>query len=98
MDAWRRSSPFRAVGIYLSGSLRYCSEQPNLTAEWVRTQLATGWRLLPIHVGLQAACSTRDRYQGHLISADTADGYAKARAQGKNEADVATAAARRLGI
>jgi peptidoglycan hydrolase-like protein with peptidoglycan-binding domain len=98
MTAWLRSSPFRAVGIYMSGSLRYCQAQTNLTPTWVSTQLATGWRLLPIHLGAQASCTTRDRYQKNKISADATDTYARARAQGRYEADVAVAAAQRLGI
>lgn len=98
MTAWRKYSPFRAVGIYMSGSLRYCHDQPNLTPTWVRTQLAAGWRLLPIHLGRQAACTTVERYQTKKISADPANGYAKARAQGAAEAKVAVAAAQDLGI
>lgn len=98
MSAWLKYSPFRAVGIYMSGSLRFCQAQTNLTPTWVATQLATGWRLLPIHLGAQASCTTRDRYQKNKISADATNNYEKARAQGRYEADVATAAARRLGI
>jgi hypothetical protein len=64
----------------------------------VRTQLATGWRLLPIHLGAQASCTTRDRYQSNKISADATNSYEKARAQGREEAKVAVAAAQRLGI
>ncbi len=63
MTAWLQYSPFRAVGIYMSGALRFCQAQTNLTPTWVATQLATGWRLLPIHLGAQASCTTRDRYQ-----------------------------------
>ncbi|HET6165806.1 MAG TPA: glycoside hydrolase domain-containing protein [Marmoricola sp.] len=98
MTTWLKYSPFRAVGIYMSGSLRYCQAQTNLTPTWVRTQLATGWRLLPIHLGAQASCTTRDRYQKDKISADSTDGYSKARAQGRYEANVATNAATALGI
>lgn len=98
MTAWLNSSPFRAVGIYMSGALRFCQAQTNLTPTWVATQLATGWRLLPIHLGAQASCTTRDRYQKDKISADPTNGYAQARAQGRQEADIATAAARNLGI
>ena len=98
MTTWLKYSPFRAVGIYISGSLRYCQAQTNLTPTWVRTQLATGWRLLPIHLGAQASCSTRDRYQKHKISADATNNFEKARAQGRYEARVAVAAAQRLGI
>lgn len=98
MTAWLQYSPFRAVGIYISGSLRYCQAQTNLTPTWVRTQLATGWRLLPIHLGAQASCTTRDRYQKNKISADPTNNYEAARAQGRYEATEAVAAAQRLGI
>jgi len=98
MTAWLRSSPFRAVGIYMSGALRFCQAQKNLTPTWVSTQLATGWRLLPIHLGAQASCTTRDRYQKDKISADPANTYAAARSQGRAEATAAVTAARALGI
>ena len=98
MTAWLNSSPFRAVGIYMSGSLRFCQAQTNLTPTWVSTQLATGWQLLPIHLGAQASCTTRDRYQKNKISADATNNYAKARAQGRGEATQAMAAAQSLGI
>lgn len=98
MTAWRKSSPFRAAGIYISGSLRFCQKQTYLTPTWVSTQLAAGWRLLPIHLGAQASCTTRDRYQKNKISADPSSTYARARAQGRAEARQAVAAAQRLGI
>ncbi len=98
MTAWLKSSPFRAAGIYISGSLRACQKQTNLTPTWVRTQLATGWRLLPIHLGAQASCSTRDRYQVNKIKPGKTGNYAKAQAQGRAEADEAVAAATRVGI
>ena len=56
MDAWLESSPFLAVGIYVSGDSRACREQPNLTPQWVTTQQAKGWKLLPIALGPQASC------------------------------------------
>ena len=57
MQTWWRSSPFTSVGIYIGGANRGCA-QPNLTAPWVNTVIAQGWRLLPIWVGPQAPCST----------------------------------------
>lgn len=57
MTAWRRSR-FRAVGIYISGGERSCA-QPELSHSWVRRVSRRGWRLLPIHLGLQAPCTTR---------------------------------------
>jgi hypothetical protein len=98
MTAWHKYSPFRAAGIYMSGSLRYCRDQPNLTPTWVHTQLAAGWRLLPIHLGRQANCTTVARYQAHRISALSANNYAYARSQGISEAKEAVAAAAKLGI
>ena len=52
MAAWG-SSPYRAVGIYIGGTNEACS-QPNLTAGWAATEVAAGWHLIPIYVGLQA--------------------------------------------
>ena len=59
MSAWG-DSPYRAVGVYIGGSNRGCS-QPNLTASWVNAQTDAGWFLIPTYVGLQAptsACSS----------------------------------------
>ena len=99
MDAWLASSPYRAVGIYQSGQSRACKAQPNLTPTWVATQLAKGWKLLPIHLGVQASCTTRDRYlQEGVIKSSPTNNYAAARAQGVNEANIATAASQALGL
>ena len=59
MSTWIKRSPFRAAGIYISGASRACQRQSNLTATWVRNQLAAGWHLMPITLGPQASCSTR---------------------------------------
>jgi hypothetical protein len=53
MSAWKTSSPYGAVGIYIGGSERACA-QPNLTASWVSQQAAAGWHFLPTYVGVQA--------------------------------------------
>lgn len=100
MDAWMRSSPYLAAGIYISGASRGCLAQPNLTASWVRTQLARGWKLLPITLGPQASCSTRFPRYGNdpVISADPSNSYATAYHQGILEARRAVAAAGALGI
>lgn len=100
MDAWMEHSPFMSVGIYISGNSRACRNQPNLTPAWVSTQLARGWRLLPITLGPQASCSARyPKYRDDpTINPDPTDGYAKAVAQGRLEADRAVAAATKLGI
>ena len=100
MDAWLRSSPFWGIGIYISGKSRGCRYQPNLTPEWVRTQLANRWRLLPITLGPQASCSTRFPRYGNdpTISPDPANNYSRARAMGRAEADDAVSVAKSLGI
>ncbi len=100
MDAWLRSSPFWAVGIYVSGDSRACRSQPNLTPEWVKTQRANGWRLLPITLGPQASCNPRfPRYSDDTtINPRSAHTYRAARAQGRTEATDAVAAAAALGI
>jgi Domain of unknown function (DUF1906) len=53
MSAWKNSSPYGVVGIYIGGAERACA-QPNLTASWVSQQAAAGWRFVPIYVGRQA--------------------------------------------
>jgi hypothetical protein len=63
MRAWRRSSPYRAVGIYIGGADRAC-DQRNLTSWWVRAQAAAGWRFIPLYAGPQAA-------YGELTSPDS---------------------------
>ncbi|HSS03740.1 MAG TPA: DUF1906 domain-containing protein [Solirubrobacterales bacterium] len=56
MSAWD-SSPYRAIGVYIGGLNRGCS-QPNLSASWVGEQTAAGWSLIPTYVGLQAPTSS----------------------------------------
>lgn len=100
MDAWRKHSPFSAVGIYISGDSRGCRSQPNLSPTWVATQVAKGWRLLPIALGPQASCRKDfPRYSDDFkISPKPANNYAAALAQGAAEADKNAADATALGI
>ncbi|HEX5712226.1 MAG TPA: DUF1906 domain-containing protein [Solirubrobacterales bacterium] len=56
MSAWGKS-PYRAVGVYIGGTNRACS-QPNLTASWVNAQTNAGWHIIPTYVGLQAPSSS----------------------------------------
>ncbi|MGH6654126.1 MAG: glycoside hydrolase domain-containing protein [Actinocrinis sp.] len=53
MKAWA-VSPFSAVGIYVGGSERACS-QANLTAPWIAAQAKAGWHFMPLYAGWQAA-------------------------------------------
>lgn len=89
MNAWRRSSPYRAVGIYISGRSRSCS-QPNLTATWVSNQANNGWHLIPIELDYQAPCNSRTP----RMSWDPGT----ARSQGRTRAGAAVSAAQNLGI
>ncbi|HZE38265.1 MAG TPA: DUF1906 domain-containing protein [Stackebrandtia sp.] len=89
MDAWR-SSPYKAVGIYISGVNRACG-QDNLNADWVAKQHANGWQFVLTHHGLESPCSTR---YSDVFSKDPAT----ARQQGKDEAGKAIDAATKLGF
>ncbi len=88
MEAWR-SSPYGAVGVYISGRNRACS-QPELTAAWVRDVTALGWKLLPINMGSQAPCRDNKR--------KTPMKPATAAASGTTEAATAVVAAKNLGL
>ena len=100
MTTWMNSSPYLAVGIYISGNSRHCRTQPNLSATWVDTQLKAGWKLLPIVLGPQASCSTRyPKYKDDpTISANKANNYSAATTQGTLEARKSAADATRYGI
>jgi hypothetical protein len=89
MAAWKRSSPYSAVGVYIGGLNRACS-QPNLTARWVTEQVAAGWHLIPTYVGLQAPTSSC----GSCAKLSPA----AAAAQGRAAAADAVADARAIGM
>lgn len=76
MSAWKES-PYRAVGVYIGGINRACS-QPNLTPEWVAAQTAAGWHLIPTYVGLQAPTSSCSSCGKLSASQATAQGVAAA--------------------
>jgi Tol biopolymer transport system component len=88
MQAWL-SSPFRAIGIYVGGANRACS-QANLSASWVSATEGLGWNLMPLYVGLQAPCTS----QTNLASISAT----RAAAQGRNAADDAVEKAAALGL
>jgi len=89
MQTWRANSPYLAVGIYFGGVNRFCSAQPNLTAQWVADQRAAGWHLMPLYLGLQAPCNTTKHF--HIDPAQAAS-------QGRAEADDAAIRAKDLGL
>jgi hypothetical protein len=76
MAAWE-DSPYRAVGVYIGGVNRACS-QPNLTADWVAEQTEAGWHLIPTYVGLQAPTSACSSCAKLTSSQATAQGAAAA--------------------
>ena len=88
MAAWA-NSPYRAIGVYIGGLNRGCS-QPNLTASWVAEQTAAGWNLIPTYVGLQAPTSS-------CTSCATLS-TAAAASQGAEAADDAVEQAALIGI
>jgi hypothetical protein len=78
MTAWKKHSPYGAVGIYIGGSDRAC-DQSNLSAAWVRQQASAGWRFFPMYAGPQAAFGelTSPVSQGTKAAADAATQAAK---------------------
>ena len=89
MDAWWEDSPYAAVGVYIGGGNRLCT-QPELDARWVKKQQKTGWHVLAIQVGPQASCSGyADRMSPDLAIAEQ---------QGRAEAGKSVATANGLGI
>ncbi|WP_330300963.1 glycoside hydrolase domain-containing protein [Streptomyces sp. NBC_00503] len=88
MNAWRGTSPYGAVAVYVGGKNRGCA-QPQLTASWVSTVSAAGWKLIPLYVGAQPPCQTGSSPEKitaataqSLGAADGADAAAKASALG----------------
>ncbi|MFF4545874.1 glycoside hydrolase domain-containing protein [Streptomyces sp. NPDC001435] len=90
VQAWN-ASPYRALGVYVSGVNRTCA-QPQLTASWVASVTGLKWRLLPIHKGLQPPCGARPS------DAKISTSPATARSQGTAAATEAIAAAKALGM
>jgi len=76
MAAWKQS-PYRALGVYIGGINRACS-QPNLIADWVAAQTEAGWHLIPTYVGLQAPTSSCSSCAKLSSSQATAQGSAAA--------------------
>jgi hypothetical protein len=88
MAAWKGSSPYGGIGVYIGGVSRGCP-QANLTASWVQTQVTAGWKLLPLYVGPQASCNST---MSHRIDNATAG------AMGQSAATDAAAQAAALGL
>ncbi len=89
MSAWK-TSPYRAIGIYIGGVNSACL-QHNLTSTWVSREITAGWHPVPLYVGLQApnnGCGCK------AMSAKVA----KAKAEGRAAAVGAVSEAQGLGI
>ncbi|MFC9619994.1 glycoside hydrolase domain-containing protein [Streptomyces sp. NPDC056930] len=54
MKAWNTGF-YGAAAVYVGGRNRGCA-QPNLTASWVKSVNAAGWKLIPLYVGAQPPC------------------------------------------
>lgn len=91
LRAWWGRSPFKAVGVYIGGEGRGCS-QPGLNASWVSATDRMGWRILPIFVGAQAPCISDARSKKPRIDPGEAE------AEGTSDGEDAVSDAGDLGI
>ncbi|XDV61667.1 DUF1906 domain-containing protein [Streptomyces sp. R33] len=57
MKAWRSDQFYGGAAVYIGGKNRGCA-QPQLTASWVKSVDAAGWKLVPLYVGAQPPCQT----------------------------------------
>lgn len=87
MKAWHTGF-YGAAAVYVGGKNRGCA-QPNLTASWVKSVSALGWKLIPLYVGAQPSCQTGSNPEkmtsanaASLGASDGADAVAKASALG----------------
>jgi hypothetical protein len=88
MKAWHTGF-YGAAAVYVGGRNRGCS-QPNLTASWVKSVSAVGWKLIPLYVGAQPPCQSGSNPE--KITATTAASL------GKADADDAVSKASALGM
>ncbi|NEA64189.1 glycoside hydrolase domain-containing protein [Streptomyces sp. SID12488] len=87
MKAWH-GGLYGAAAVYIGGKNRGCA-QPNLTAAWVKSVSAQGWKLIPLYVGAQPFCQTGSSPEkltaataASLGAKDAADAVTKASALG----------------
>ncbi|MFD7794204.1 glycoside hydrolase domain-containing protein [Streptomyces sp. NPDC059759] len=87
MKAWHTGF-YGAAAVYVGGTNRGCA-QPNLTASWVKSVSALGWKLVPLYVGAQPSCQTGSSPEkmtastaASLGAKDGTDAVAKAAALG----------------
>ncbi|MFD8813863.1 glycoside hydrolase domain-containing protein [Streptomyces sp. NPDC059627] len=87
MKAWNTGF-YGAAAVYIGGKNRGCA-QANLTASWVKSVSAVGWKLVPLYVGAQPSCQTGSNPEkmtasnaASLGTTDANDAVAKAAALG----------------
>ncbi|MEU2622597.1 glycoside hydrolase domain-containing protein [Streptomyces sp. NPDC007157] len=87
MKAWH-GGLYGAAAVYIGGKNRGCA-QPNLTASWVKSVSAVGWKLVPLYVGAQPSCQSGSNPEkmttanaASLGTSDATDAVAKAAALG----------------
>ncbi len=91
MQNWITNSPYRAVNLYIGGSVRSCTNSA-LTASYVSQLSQQGWKFIPTWVGPQSAGWSGS--SGSRISNDPATAYN----EGINEANAAINVAINLGL
>lgn len=89
MQTWWFASPYYTFNVYLGG-ISFACPDPSLNAAWLVQAAQQGWSYILTWVGPQAPCS-RFRYR---MSSDPGVAYI----QGRDEAELAAAAARQLGV
>ncbi len=89
LQTWISKGPYKAVNLYIGGSLRACPN-PLLNAALLSQLKQQGWTFIPTWVGPQAACTS----YGSRISYDLTAAYN----QGVSEANAATNAVATLGL
>jgi photosystem II stability/assembly factor-like uncharacterized protein len=89
MQTWWFGSPYYTFNLYLGGVSFACPD-PSLDAAWLVQAAQQGWSYILTWVGPQAYC-TNFRYR---MSSNPGVAYI----QGRDEADLAAAAAARLGV
>jgi hypothetical protein len=77
MQDWYTNSPYRAVGAYIGGISRACSNV-GFTQAWGATVLAQGWGIIAIWVGPQAYNTTFAHKLSGIPATDQATGVTEA--------------------
>lgn len=73
MKAWKASKFYGAAAVYIGGKNRGCA-QPQLTASWVTSVSAAGWKLVPLYVAAQPPCQTSRNTDRIVASTAAAQG------------------------